>query len=79
MLQSGRKGVELNLDQNLGGINDYYYYYNSNMSKTSSLSASRPFPLTGSALHRKWVSVKTASRSAHKFFVQQCAANVLVI
>jgi hypothetical protein len=23
--------------------------------------------------------VKTASRSAHKFFVQQCAANVLVI
>ena len=65
MLQSGRKGVELNLDENLGGINDYYYYYNSNMSKTSSLSASRPFPLTGSALHRKWVSVKTASRSAH--------------
>lgn len=57
--RSGSKGVELHLDQNLGGKNDYYYYNNNNnnMSKTSSLSASKPIPLTASALHRKWVTV----------------------
>ena len=66
MQRSGSKGVKLNIDQNLGGKNDYYYYYNNNMSKTQLIECLQANPTDRFCSAQKMgYCVKYASRPAH--------------